>query len=137
MKYEWSKTSRENLSQCHVDLQRVFNLVLEVRDCSVICGERKRFEQNELFKKGRTQLKFPDSKHNNTPSLAADVVPYPVDWEDSKEFIRFAHFVLGVGHGLAVPLRWGGDWDRDFDLEDQRFNDYPHFELVRTRRMSS
>ena len=38
-------------------------------------------------------------------------------------------FVIGLAAGIDVNLRWGGDWDRDFDLKDQRFNDYPHFEL--------
>ncbi len=28
------------------------------------------------------------------------------------------------------PERWGGDWDRDGQLKDHRFIDYPHFELV-------
>jgi len=30
---------------------------------------------------------------------------------------------------LGVPIRWGGDWDRDDRTSDNKFNDYVHFEV--------
>jgi len=127
---KWSKTSHERLSSCHVDLQRVFNKVLIYRDCSVLEGERGAETQNKYYAEGKSRLTYPHSMHNKRPSLAVDVVPYPVpDWNDPRPFIRFGMFVIGLAAGIDVNLRWGGDWDRDFDLKDQRFNDYPHFEL--------
>ena len=65
---------------------------------------------------------WPNGKHNKKPSLAVDVVPYPVDWSDIERFIRFGWFVKGLAIGLGIKIRWGGDW--------KRFKDYPHFELV-------
>jgi hypothetical protein len=30
---------------------------------------------------------------------------------------------------MGIELRWGGDWDQDFEVKDNRFDDFPHFEL--------
>tara|TARA_R100000049_G_C1946920_1_gene92439 strand:- start:186 stop:443 length:258 start_codon:yes stop_codon:yes gene_type:complete len=85
-----------------------------------------------MVAEGKSKLDWPKSRHNSFPSMAVDCVPYPVpDWDESEPFIRFAHFVLGVAHQQGVLLTWGGDWDSDWDLKDNRFNDYPHFELRR------
>ena len=69
------------------------------------------------------------SHHNSDPSRAVDVAPYPIDWNDTERFGRFAGFVLGMAAAMGIPLRWGGDWDRDNDTHDQKFNDLVHFEL--------
>jgi peptidoglycan L-alanyl-D-glutamate endopeptidase CwlK len=29
----------------------------------------------------------------------------------------------------GVNVRWGGDWDGDRDIDDQTFDDLPHFEF--------
>jgi peptidoglycan L-alanyl-D-glutamate endopeptidase CwlK len=59
------------------------------------------------------------------------VAPYPIDWNDTKRFYHFAGFVLGVAKSskIAIPIRWGGDWDSDNDLNDQTFMDLVHWEL--------
>jgi len=47
-------------------------------------------------------------------------------------FYDFGGYVLGSAERLGVPLRWGGDWDRDHDVfDDQTFQDLVHFELPR------
>jgi len=30
---------------------------------------------------------------------------------------------------MGIRLRWGGDWDMDFKVMDNRFDDFPHFEV--------
>jgi hypothetical protein len=46
-------------------------------------------------------------------------------------FRYFAGFVVGIGAMLDIQIRWGGDWDRDTEVRDNRaFNDLAHFELV-------
>ena len=68
--------------------------------------------------------------------MAVDAVPYPIDWNDTNRMRFFAGFVMGVAarlyhEGLIThKVRWGGDWDRDTDVKDNRFQDLPHFELV-------
>ena len=69
--------------------------------------------------------------HNASPSRAADVVPYPVDWDDRERFHLFAGFVLGIAQSMEINIRWGGDWNKNFDVDDNQFDDFPHFELLK------
>lgn len=137
----FSKTSRARLSTCHVDLQVIFNEVIKSKDCSIFCGHRDKFSQNKAKASGKSQLSWPDSNHNSLPSNAVDAGPYFVelkntDWEDHVAYGVFAGYVMATADRLLVEgkishkLRWGGDWDSDGRTSDERFNDYPHFELV-------
>lgn len=122
--------SKRNLNQCHPDLQRVFNEVIKHFDCTVITGHRSKVEQNIAFRSGKSKLRFPQSKHNKLPSLAADVVPCPINWDDRERMTFFAGQVIATARALGVTLRWGGDWDRDTEVKDNRFDDLVHFEIV-------
>ncbi len=31
---------------------------------------------------------------------------------------------------MTHAIRYGGDWDRDFDITDNKFQDLVHFELI-------
>ena len=132
----FGERSLGNLGECHADLQVLFGEVVKAFDCSVIEGHRPEAEQEAAFAAGKSKLKWPQSKHNQQPALAADVVPYPVDWNDIKRFYLFGGYVLGVAEQLrrdgriSHAVRWGGDWDQDFTWKDQTFHDLPHFELV-------
>jgi len=121
--------SRQQLHTCDERLMKVFNEVIKTVDCSVLQGFRAKDEQDELFKKGRTKLKFPHSKHNISPCLSVDVVPYPIDWDDRERFHLFAGFVLGTAKQMGIILRWGGDWNMNWEVDDNNFDDFPHFEL--------
>ena len=122
--------SRESLGTCHPDLQRVFEEVIKTFDCKVIEGFRNKKDQNAAFNAGRSKILWPNGNHNKTPSTAADVVPYPIDWNDKERFYFFGGYVLGVAQSVGISLRWGGDWDSDTQLHDQSFFDLPHFELL-------
>lgn len=122
--------SRSRLETCHPDLKRLFYAVVREFDCSVLCGYRDRDKQDRYFEEGKSKLKFPDSKHNKMPSMAIDIAPYPIDWDDINRFYYFAGYVKGKAEELGIKVRWGGDWDSDTEVKDQTFNDLPHFELV-------
>ena len=126
----FSERSKRNLSECDERLQKVFNEVIKHFDCTVITGHRSEADQNEAFRSGKSKLRFPQSKHNKLPSLAADVVPFPINWNDRERMTLFAGRVLGVAQMMDVSLRWGGDWDRDTEVRDNRFDDLVHFELI-------
>lgn len=126
----FGKTSKKRLSTCDDRLQKVFNEVIKHVDCSVLEGHRSGERQNKLFEEGKTKVKYPNGRHNSNPSRAVDVTPYPVDWDDRERQTLFAGFVLGIARGMGITLRWGGDWDRDFQVIDNRFDDFPHFEIV-------
>lgn len=104
--------------------------VVEVRDCSVLCGYRSQEDQDKAFSDGYSRVRFPHSKHNRLPSVAVDVVPYPIAWEDIEGFKSFGFFVLGVAHAMDIPLLWGADWNMNYILTDERFVDMPHYELL-------
>ncbi len=83
-----------------------------------------------MFRTGKSQVKFPHGKHNTNPSLAVDAAPYPIDWQDRERFTLFAGFVLCIAASMGVTLRWGGDWDLDWQVRDNSFDDLLHFEIV-------
>jgi peptidoglycan L-alanyl-D-glutamate endopeptidase CwlK len=133
----YSKTSRTMLAGCHRDLQVVFNFVIQSFDHSITCGHRGETEQNKAYNEGKSQLAWPHSLHNRYPSMAVDAVPYPIQWSNTPRMRLFAGYVLGVSQALFAGgfithlILWGGDWDRDNEMKDNRFNDLCHFQLYR------
>ena len=125
----YSKRSKKRLATCDERLQKVFNEVIKYVDCSVLEGHRSEERQNRLFEEGKTKVKYPKGRHNSSPSRAVDVTPYPVDWEDRERQTLFAGFVLGTARSMGINLRWGGDWDQDFQVMDNRVDEFPHFEI--------
>lgn len=125
----FGRRSLHQLRTCDPWLQRLFERVVLQYDCSILIGHRGETAQHEAFVAGKSEKDWPDGEHNQYPSKAVDVAPWPIDWEDRKRFYHFGGYVLGVAEVLAIPIRWGGDWDRDYDLDDQDFNDLVHFEL--------
>jgi peptidoglycan L-alanyl-D-glutamate endopeptidase CwlK len=127
--YKFSKRSKEALMTADDRLIRLFLEVIKVIDCTIIFGHRTEEQQEDMVRRGYSRLHFPKSKHNRYPSLAADVVPYPIDWHDRERFVYFAGIVKGIAIMHKIDIRWGGDWDGDNDLKDQTWMDLPHFEL--------
>ena len=125
-----SMRSREILQTCDPRLQDLFQRVVYSFDCTVVSGHRGQEEQNNLFHRGVSKLKWPHSKHNRKPSLAVDVYPYPIDWKDRDRFHYFAGVVMGMSLSLNYDIRWGGDWNKDWQVRDNVFDDLGHFELI-------
>ena len=127
---KFGERSEAALQTAHPDLQRLFREVIKHYDCAVLEGHRGQQAQDKAVREGKSKTPWPQSKHNQQPSLAVDVVPYPIDWNNKDRFYHFGGYVLGVAEMLDIPIRWGGDWDRDTELHDQKFIDLPHFELT-------
>ena len=125
----FGKTSKRRLATCEDKLQNLFKEVVKHFDCSVLVGYRGRNEQDTAFESGHSKVKWPNGKHNKKPSVAVDVAPYPIDWDDRERFIYFGGFVKGCAFRMDIPLRWGGDWNSDTQLSDNKFDDLVHFEL--------
>ena len=126
----FGKKSKEQLATCNEKLRRVFNEVIKTVDCSVLEGHRDKDRQDSLYEEGKTKVKYPHGRHNEFLSRAADVVPYPIDWDDRERFHLFAGFVLGTAKQMGIDLRWGGDWNINWFVDDNKFDDFPHFELI-------
>lgn len=127
---QFSNSSAAKLAQCDPRLRAVFDEVIQHFDCTIITGHRGKAEQDEAFRTGKSKVQWPNGKHNTVPSLAVDAAPYPINWEDRERASLFAGFVLGVAIARGTKLRWGGDWNRDTQTADNKFDDLWHFELA-------
>ena len=126
----FSQTSLKKLATCETELIDLFSHVVKIVDCTVIWGYRDKQQQNDLYERGFSQRKFPKSKHNVYPAKAIDVAPFPVDWQNKERFIYFAGIVMGIAKERGIKLRWGGDWNNDFNPKNEAFFDGAHFELI-------
>jgi len=106
----FGKASLERLATCDERLQRVFNRVIQLVDCSILCGFRNQADQDKAFQDGFSKLKWPHGKHNKNPSLAVDAMRYPIDWKDEEGNRAFAQLVKEAAKAEGVELEWGGDW---------------------------
>lgn len=130
--YRFSARSKRIRRDLDARLQVVVDELLKWTDISLVSGYRDREEQNTLYENGRTQVRYPDSKHNHRPSKAVDLQPYP--YPRNENDLRAA---LGYIAGLAMKiaeehgwqLRWGGDWNRNGSVVDNGFDDLFHLEL--------
>ena len=128
---KFSDKSNKILSTCDVRLQKLFNEVIKYFDCTIVCGFRNQADQDKAFAEGNSKLKWPDGKHNKTPSLAVDVVPCfngTLLW-DAKECCYMGGIVLGIAYSLGLKIRWGGDFNRNNNVLDEKFSDLVHFEI--------
>jgi peptidoglycan L-alanyl-D-glutamate endopeptidase CwlK len=135
----FSEISKQRLTTCHQDLRRLFAHVIIDFDCTIVCGHRDKEAQDKAYTEGKSKLRYPNSKHNQNPSLAVDVAPYEpgqgIDWSKSQ-MIAFAFYVKGVADQLyrigtiSHRIRLGADWNMNNDIDDEIFLDAPHFELI-------
>lgn len=134
---KFSQASFSKLATCHQDLQTLFYEVIKNYDCTILQGYRNQVDQEKAFAEGNTKLHYPNGKHNHNPSMAVDVTPYPVDFNNSKLAIWFGGYVCGIAQKLkdegkmTHSIRWGGAWNGLGDLDTaHQLNDADHFELI-------
>lgn len=121
--------SLRRLGECQRDLQRLIRevelgidrgeLAPYVLDITVLCGFRGEAEQRAAFRASppTSKLDWPNSKHNQTPSRAVDVVPYPIEWDDNRQELILRGYVLATAARLGIRIRTIS-WD------------LPHYELA-------
>lgn len=119
---KFSARSLDLLSTCHPHLQQIMKKVIEETDIAILCGHRSHASQDLCFANKTSTLAWPKSKHNHKPSLAVDVAPYPVDWDNVQAFRDLAVIIKRVAKELEIPVEWGGDW--------KNFRDYPHWQIA-------
>ena len=127
----FGKASLERLATLCPELQDALTEAIKHRDFVIVCGHRGEADQNAAVAAGNSKTPWPTSKHNLLPSDAADVAPYPIDWNDRIAFASLAGFIVGIAAAKGIKLRWGGDWDKDGASADEKFVDLPHIEVVR------
>lgn len=134
----FSETSRQRLATCDPRLQELLNEAIKHIDFVVMVGHRNQADQDEAFRTGKSQKKWPDGNHNALPSRAVDIAPWfpdaKLDWGDLIAFGRLMGFIQCLATERGIKLRFGLDWDGDFRSvnrdPDEHFLDAPHVELV-------
>ena len=120
--------SKERLRGVDTRLRNVLNEVVKFYDITILEGMRTEDRQRELVAKGAS--KTMKSKH--IEGKAVDIAPYPVpDWKNKDQFVYMAGRVMQEADNQKIPVRWGGNWDRDNEVvTDQKFDDLVHFEIT-------
>ena len=133
----FSHESFSKLATCHMDLQVLFYEVIKYFDCTILQGHRNQVDQEAAFAAGKTKLHYPYGNHNKIPSMAVDVAPYPLNFNDTRLLCWFGGYVLGIAQKLkdegkmSYSVRWGGSWEGLGKLDDgEQLNDLDHFELI-------
>jgi peptidoglycan L-alanyl-D-glutamate endopeptidase CwlK len=122
--------SAARLAKAHHLLQTLFQEVASHADIVILDSQRGRAAQELAFRAGHSKVHFGQSAHNWAPAIALDVCPKPIDWKDHQPFVDLGQkIVLPLAKTLNIPIRWGGDWNRNGLLTDERFVDLPHYEL--------
>lgn len=127
---QFGKKSRERRDTCDYRIRSILDEAIQVYDFSVLCGYRDEEEQDKAVREGHSQVDYPNSKHNTNPSLAVDIAPYPIDWEDRERFILLAGIITGIAHQKGYVIRWGGAWNGLSTMRKNKFNDLVHFEII-------
>ena len=123
-----SSASEARLATCHPDLQALIREAVLVFPLVVLEGERTAERQAQLVATGKS--KTLNSKHLTRPSNALDFAPDPIDWADTARFYFYAGYLRGIAMKLGINIRWGGDWDSDTNVAEERFKDLGHIELA-------
>jgi len=133
--------SKQHLATCHHDVSIIMNEVIKVIDCSVLEGWRPDALQEQYFERGLSTKRAGQSTHNARPSKAWHALPYfstppHIDWKHEQSMFFLAGIIIGTAERLFADgkishrVRWGGDWDRDFDVREKQWNDLAHYELI-------
>lgn len=123
--------SEARLVKAHPDLAQLFRVVATVWDVNILESVRSPERQRELFAAGKS--KTLQSKHllqSDGFAWAVDAAPDPVDWRDTGRFYYFGGYVRRVAEETGFKIRYGGDWDGDYVITDQDFNDLVHWEKL-------
>lgn len=146
---KFGRASNRRLLTCDDRLQRLMRRVVQIMDTTILEGERSQEDQDRYVELGYSTIKYPHGKHNLTirdksmgkKSQAVDAGPYPVIWPDKEKrpdtyvkdlgrWYMWIGVVRAVADEMEIPIRCGADWDGDWEINDQNFDDLPHVELA-------
>ena len=130
---KFGEKSMQALETAEPVLLEIAFKVLLIKDHSILKGHRTESEQNAAWHAGRSQLLWPNGKHNALPSQAIDVQTYPrpaLDSDLREEQYYLLGLYVGVAHAMRIELRTGADWDTDGEVSDNGWDDLFHVELV-------
>ena len=120
----FSRRSLESLEGLDERLIELAHIVIQSVDFVVLEGQRSMARQKRLVEDGLS--KTLESRH--LVGKAFDMAPFPIpdDWAPPR-FILLGGFFLATAKANDIPLRWGGDWRGNFQMNG--WADYGHIEI--------
>ena len=127
--YRFGKRSKNRLKGVKPELINILNELIKIMDVTIIEGARSEEKQKEYFAKGKSKIDGVTKKGMHQLGKAVDLAPYPINWKDSNKFYYMGGMIRGIAKQLNLKVRWGGDWDSDGNIRDQKFMDLVHIEI--------
>lgn len=95
-------------------------------------GFRTPEEQNQLFKDGYSQKDGYEKLSRHQFGDAVDLQVYVGGAVVQNEKMQYivAGVMFACASELDIKIRFGGDWNMNGDVRDNKFNDLYHFELT-------
>ena len=95
-------------------------------------GKRTAEEQNQLFKDGYSKCDGYEkiSKHQSGDAVDLNVFVGGKVVDNKEMLCVVAGVMFACANELNIKIRWGGDWNMNGDIRDNKFNDMYHFELI-------
>lgn len=150
---KFGQKSNTRLSSCTRDIQTIMMEVVKHFDCMIVEGNRTAERQNEHWSKGRKLEQLSSdptkrdswividkdkivthkdgyekkSRHQNYPSDAVDVVPYPSLWADRNKLIELRGVIKYVQEKLLAEGKIANTLDNGADL--WKGFDLPHYQM--------
>lgn len=145
---QWDARSLKQRDTLMGSLRLVMDDALRISDVpfQIVQGARTIEEQQRYFNDGKSKINPRDyptreklyaaAKHVTGPGMplsrAVDIIIDVKGKEYDKAHMCYvAGVVMAIARLRGIPVRWGGNWDRDGELlSDQKLIDMPHFELT-------
>lgn len=95
-------------------------------------GKRTPEEQNQLFKEDYSQCDGYEkiSKHQSGDAIDLNVFVGSKMIDNKEMLCVVAGVMFACASELNIKIRWGGNWDSDGDIRDNKFNDLFHYEII-------
>jgi peptidoglycan L-alanyl-D-glutamate endopeptidase CwlK len=119
---------KDRLEGCHEDLIRLLECVGKDHEISIICGFRNKEDQDADYASGASKAKWPKSEHNTIPSIAADVFPCPLDWNDIDAFLELRNWFEICGNLMGIKTHPLIEFR---NRKGQLVRDYNHFAIIK------
>ena len=124
--FKFSNKSLEKLNSVDPKLKFLAEEVLKISpiDFSITCSLRKKEEQEQLVKEGKSKTIY--SKH--LLGKAIDILPCKEKYNQSKDIFILVGLFIAVAKQLNIKIRVGALWDYN-STKDNNFIDAYHIQV--------
>ncbi len=109
------------MKDLHHKLVAILELAINDFNISVLETYRDEERQDKLFAEGKSQVLWPNSKHNTKPSRAVDICLWPQQFRATDDqWYELTDCIKMYADALGIVIQCGCDWS---------WQDMPHIQL--------